>query len=250
MEQPQAPVVADDLGATWAARSKASPREPSAPMYQAQPVSRRRREVLGQLLRAVAEAARGDDHRAGGDRVVADGDSHDGAVVGQQPVDPLAEGDVDVGLAAVPGEDVDDALAPADGHVDPRHPLLTAEDQRVVVLDAQVAEPLDGRPGELGEAAHDAGVDVPAVELHVVVEQRVRRRPRCPSAFWYRVPAPMISPPDRRDEPPTTPSLSATRTLAAPRSPAVSAAANPATPEPTTMTSTSRASDGPAISAR
>src|SRR3954453_22944865 len=60
------------------------------------------------------------------------------------------------------------------------------------------------------------------------------------SARWKRVPAPIVSPPDSREDPPTSPSASATSTLSAPLSRADSAAARPAAPDPTTRTSTSR----------
>src|SRR5262245_55998072 len=57
----------------------------------------------------------------------------------------------------------------------------------------------------------------------------------------------MIRPPDRRDEPPTTPSLSAISTRSAPASRADSAADSPAAPDPTTSTSTSVAAPGRSV---
>src|SRR5438270_371745 len=59
-----------------------------------------------------------------------------------------------------------------------------------------------------------------------------------PSRRWSRVPAPRRLAPASRLEPPTTSSASAISTEAPP-SDAISAAANPAAPEPTTITSTS-----------
>ena len=144
-------------------------------MYQAQPVAAADGKCCGQLGRAVAEPAGGDHHRAGGDRVVADRHTDDRAVlvIRRSTRWPRA---TSISASGTPGEHVDHGLAAADRHVDARHPLLAAEHQRVVELDAEIAEPLDGRAGELGEPCGDAGLDVPAVERHVVVEQRVRRR--------------------------------------------------------------------------
>ena len=208
-------------------------------MYHAEPVAASRREVLRQLVRAVAEPAGGDDHRAGGDLVVADRDTDDHVVRRDQAVDSLAQGDVDLGLAAVPGEDVDHGLTPADRDVDARHPLLTAEDQRVVELDAEVSEPLHGRPGELAEVADDAGVEVPAVELHVVVEQRTGIVLDAECLLVLRAGAHHQPAGQARRAADLALRLGDEHARApAPR--AVSAAANPATPEPTTTTSTSR----------
>ena len=77
-----------------------------------------------------------------------------------QPVDPLAEGDVDVALAAVAVQHVDDGLAVADGHVHTGDRLVAADDQLVVVLDAEVAEPLHDRARVSGRAALTTAVSM------------------------------------------------------------------------------------------
>ena len=174
MQQPQAAVVTDrlrlDLGAE-VERVAAGALGADVPRRSRR---RGRREVSSQLGGVVAEATSGEHDGAGRDLVIADGDAGDRAVGrGQQAVDPLAERDVDVVLAAVPVEDVDDALPSPDGHVDARDALVAAVDELGVVLDAKVPQPLDGRTGELREPPDDGRVDVPPVELEVVVEQRL-----------------------------------------------------------------------------
>ena len=122
-------------------------------MYQAHSVAAADGKNACQLLRAVAEPAGGDDHRAGGDGVVPDGDPHDRSVVDQQSVDTAPERDIDALVTAVPCQHVDDGLPPPDRAVDPRHPLVAAEHELVVELHAEVAQPLDGRSGPLAQAA-------------------------------------------------------------------------------------------------
>ena len=55
-----------------------------------------------------------------------------------------------------------------------RQPLITAEHQLVVELHTEVPEPFHRRTGKLGEPANDRWLDLPLVQLHVVVEQRLR----------------------------------------------------------------------------
>ena len=174
VQQPQPAVVTDrlrlDLGAEIE-RVAAGALGADVPRRSRR---RGRREVVSQLGGVVAEATRGEHDGASRDLVIADGDAGDRAVGRrEQAVDPLAERDVDVVLAAVPMEDVDDALPSPDGHVDARDALVTAVDELGVVLDAKVAQPLDGRADELREPTDDGGVDIPPVELEVVVEERL-----------------------------------------------------------------------------
>ena len=131
--------------------------------------------MLGQLLRAGAETSGGQHDGPGGDRVAADRDAQHPAVVHEQPIDPLAERDVDVPFAAVAVEDVDDRPAPLPtGTCTRAHRLVATDDELVVVLDAQIAEPLHDGAGRARRAGcTTAGVDVPAVHLEVVVEERV-----------------------------------------------------------------------------
>ena len=128
--------------------------------------------MLGEPLGGVAETTRGDHDRTRADLVVAHRDSCHPSALHEQPVDTAPERDVDVGGATAAVEHVDDPLPATDRHVHPRHPLVAAEHQLFVELDTQVAQPLDGRTGELGEPLHDRGVDVPPVELQVVVVER------------------------------------------------------------------------------
>lgn len=147
VQQPQAAVAAGDLRADLAGeieRVAARPVRPDVPG----PAGRGGRRVeLGQLGRVVAETAGSQHHRAGRDRVVPHGHAGHGAVLDQEPVDPLAQRDLDAGPAARAEQDVDDRLAAADGHVHPGRALVPAVHELVVVLDAEVTEPLHGRPG-------------------------------------------------------------------------------------------------------
>ena len=118
-------------------------------MYQAHSVAAADGKSRASFSGSVAEPARRDHHRVGGDLVVADGDAHDGTVVHEQSVDAAPECDVDALVTAVPGQHVDDGLPPPDRAVHPGHALVAAEHELVVVLHAEVAQPLDRRPGPL-----------------------------------------------------------------------------------------------------
>ena len=173
MQQPQPPVVARHLGANLDGEIEmvaAAARRPDVPGPSG---VGRRREVPGQLLGIIAETARRHHHRTGGERVVADAGPHDGAVFGEQAADPPSECDLDSGTAAVPGEDVDHRLAAPDRAVHPRQGLVAAEHQLVVVLHPEVAEPFHRRPGQFGQPPDHGRLDLPLVELHVVVKQRI-----------------------------------------------------------------------------
>ena len=69
---------------------------------------------------------------------------------------------------------VNDRLTATDRAVHARQPLITAEHQLVVELHAEVPEPFHRRTGKLGQPANDRWLDLPLVQLHVVVEQRLR----------------------------------------------------------------------------
>ena len=176
---------------TWAPRSKASPRAPSAPMYHAQPVAAADGKCSASfsgllpnppVATTTAPAVMASSPTAT-PMTAPSSVSSRSTRWPERDVDVRPRGSAGRGRRRRPGP------API-GHVDPRHPLLAAEDQLVVVLDAEVAQPLHRRAGQLAEPADDAGVDVPAVELHVVVEQRRRRRRRCraPSGSGSRRP--------------------------------------------------------------
>ena len=135
---------------------------------------RRRREIPGQLLGIVAEAARRHHDRAGGQRVLADADTHDGAVLREQAAHPPSEGDLDSGGTAAAGEHVYHGLASPDRAVDARQGLITAEYQLVVVLHPEITEPFHRRPRQFGQPLDHGRLDLPLVELHVVVKQRSR----------------------------------------------------------------------------
>jgi hypothetical protein len=89
----------------------------------------------------------------------------------QQPVDALAEGDVDAGLAAPAMQHVDGGLTGADRHVHARHPFVTRLHELLVELHAEVGEPLDHRSGGAAEAPRYRHVDRPPVHLEVFVQQ-------------------------------------------------------------------------------
>ena len=137
-------------------------------MYQAQPVSAAEGKYWASFSGLLPKPPVATT-TPGGQRVLADAGTHDGAVrVSRRPTRrPSA---ISIGAAAVPGEHVDHRLAATDRAVHPRHALVTAEHQLVVVLHPEVAEPFDGRPRQLGQPPDDGRVDLPLVELHVVVK--------------------------------------------------------------------------------
>ena len=191
-------------------------------MYHADPVCAADGKYVVQLLRAVAEPAGGDHDGAGGDRIVTDGHADDRAGLGEQPVDALAERDVDLGLPAVPGQDVDHGLAATDRDVDPAAPVPRHRRPacRRTRRPGRPPTPPSGRPARRTGARRRRRRSSGSVAGSRGTANRGRRRSPAPSGTSFLRPS--SSPPDSREEPPTTPSLSATRTLAAPRSRAVS----------------------------
>ncbi len=145
VQQPQAAVATGDLRADLAGEIERVPAGAVRPDVPGPAGPGGRRVELGQLGRVVAETPGGQHDRAGRDRVVPHGHTDHRAAGDQEPVDPLPQGNLD---AAV-------------------HEL-------VVVLDAEVTEPLHGRAGQVGQPPGQSSLDVPVVERHVVVEQRVR----------------------------------------------------------------------------
>ena len=132
----------------------------------------RRRVVLGQLVRGVAEAAGGDDHGAGGDLILADSDAdHSAGLVEEEAVDPLAEGDVDATFATLSVQGIDDGLAGALRDMNPGGALVGGLHQLVVEVDAEVTQPVHDTTRVLAQLPHDARINVPTVHREIVVEQ-------------------------------------------------------------------------------
>jgi hypothetical protein len=133
----------------------------------------RRRVERPEQLGVVAEPTGREDHCAGPDLVVTDCRAHDRPVLDEQPVDALAERDVDTALAARAMEGVDDALAALDRPGAARHALVAAEDQLRMELNADVDQPVERRAPLVREPPHHLGVEAPLVQRHVVVEERL-----------------------------------------------------------------------------
>src|SRR5581483_9677533 len=170
-EQHQPPVRPDDLGADLFGEVDGVTLGAGGADVPA-PVSGRGRfgVVAAEHRRVGPEPAGGHDDGAGGDLVAVDGGADDPAVVGEEAVDPTAEGELDGVVAfALGGEDVDDAGAERVGDVGAGHLFVTAEDELLVVLDPEVGQPLDGGAGGVGQPADEGRFDLPLVEQHVVL---------------------------------------------------------------------------------
>jgi hypothetical protein len=88
-----------------------------------------RGEEASQLLWTVSESTGRDDHRTGGDRVVPHGDARHHAVLEQEPVDPLAQGEVDARFPGTTVQDIDDGLTSTNRDVDAGHAFVATDDQ-------------------------------------------------------------------------------------------------------------------------
>ena len=131
----------------------------------------RGRVVRADLADVGSKSARGDDDGASAQFVVADTDAHHRAAVGEQPIDTLAERDLDVETGRLSTERLDDARPELDREVRARTALLAAIAERGVEGEAEVGEPLDAGPGVVGEPAGEPGIDVPLIHLQVLAQQ-------------------------------------------------------------------------------
>jgi hypothetical protein len=165
VQQPEPAVATGDLRPDLAGEVERIPAGPVRPDVPGPAGRGGRRVELGQLGRIIAETAGGQHHRAGRDRVVPHGHADHRAVFDQEPVDPLPQRNLDAGPAARAVQDGDDRLAAADRHVHPGRALVPAVHELVVVLDAEVTEPLQGRAGQVGQPPGQARLDVPVVRV-------------------------------------------------------------------------------------
>jgi len=124
--------------------------------------------------RSVAvEAAGGDDDGRG--RGSPAGDDADGAaILDQEPLAPVVDGDVDADLADLAKEAVDEALALPHGR-DAAGGSPRRRRSAGVARHAVVRQPVDGRARLVAERLHRRGIDVPHVRVHVIAVERLTR---------------------------------------------------------------------------